>query len=104
MEIAIAGPGEVVIRFIDSKGRTLLQEKLTVSGSATVEGRRTIGLSVMTGSGRTPVAPVLARQSHPKQRVTFDGENPGGSCRKFLAISARTSPSFTSTHAKASCC
>jgi hypothetical protein len=46
MDIAIVGPGEVVIRFIDKKGQTLIQERLIVSGSPTVEGRRTIALSV----------------------------------------------------------
>lgn len=76
MEIAIIGPGEVMIRFIDQKGQTLIQEKLTVSGSPTVEGIRAIDLSVSTISGRVPLAPVLIRQSNPKQRVTFDSEIP----------------------------
>ena len=74
MEISIVGEGEVMIRFIDPKGRTLMQEKLAVSGSPTVEGRRTMALSVETRCGAVPVAPVLVRQSNPKQRVTFDGE------------------------------
>jgi hypothetical protein len=74
MEISIVGEGEVMIRFIDPKGRTLMQEKVSVSGSPTVEGRRTIALSVETTNGAVPVAPVLVRQSNPKQRVTFDGE------------------------------
>lgn len=76
MEIAIVGEGEVTIRFIDQKGQTLIQEKLVVSGSPTVEGRRTIDLSVETNSGSRPLAPVLIRQSNPKQRVTFDSEIP----------------------------
>jgi hypothetical protein len=76
MEIAIVGEGEVMIRFIDQKGQTLLQEKLVVSGSPTVEGRRTIDLSVKTTDGAVPLAPVLVRQSNPRQRVTFDGETP----------------------------
>lgn len=76
MEISIAGEGEVMIRLIDSKGRTLIQEKLVVSGSPTVEGRRIMALSVETTRGAVPVAPVLVRQSNPKQRVTFDGEPP----------------------------
>jgi len=82
MEIAIAGEGEVVIRFIDSKGRTLVQEKLVVSGSPTVEARRIIALSVETSSGGTLLAPVLIRQSNPKQHVTFDRENPSRFTRK----------------------
>ncbi len=81
MEIVIAGPGEVVIRFIDSKGETLVRETLVVSGSPSVEGRRTIDLSVGTTSGQRPLAPVLVRQSHPKQRVTFDSETPSASHR-----------------------
>lgn len=76
MEIAIIGEGEVLIRFIDRNGQTLMQERLMVSGSPTVEGRRTIDLSVKTIDGIVPLAPVLIRQSNPKQRVTFDGELP----------------------------
>lgn len=60
MEILIIGEGEVVIRFIDSKGQTLMQEKLVISGSPTVEGRRTLDLSVETTEGNTPLAPVFA--------------------------------------------
>jgi hypothetical protein len=52
MEIAIKGEGEVVIRFIDKTGRTLLQERITVSGSAKVEGRRMIDLSLNTTEGK----------------------------------------------------
>jgi hypothetical protein len=36
MEIAIAGEGELVIRYIDKDGRTLMQERLVVSGSPTM--------------------------------------------------------------------
>src|SRR5438067_5253494 len=82
MEIAIAGEGELVIRFIDSKGRTLMQEKLVVSGSPTVEARRIVALSVETSSGTALLAPVLVKQSNPKQRVTFDRENPSRFTRK----------------------
>jgi hypothetical protein len=76
MDIAIVGPGEVVIRLIDKKGQTLIQERLIVSGSPTVEGRRTIALSVKTTSGSVGLAPVLIQQSNLKQRVTFDSETP----------------------------
>ncbi len=76
MEISIIGPGEVVIRFIDSKGETLVQETVVVSGSPTVEGRRTIDLSVRTADGQRPLAPVLVRQGNSKQRVMFDGDTP----------------------------
>src|SRR5436190_1148823 len=76
MEIAIAGEGQVLIRFIDRKGRTLVQEKITVSGSPTVQAKRSIALSVETTGGALLVAPVLVQQSNPQQRVTFDGEQP----------------------------
>lgn len=46
MKIAIIGPGDVMIRWIDSQGETLVLETLTVSGSLTIEGRRTIALSI----------------------------------------------------------
>ena len=70
MVITIVGEGEVLIRFIDRNGQTLMQEKLVVSGSLTVEGRRTIDLAVKTIGGSVPLAPVLIKQSNPKQRVT----------------------------------
>ena len=76
MEITISGPGEVVIRYIDRNGRTLLQEKLVVSGSETVQAKRNIALHADTTSGRVLLSPVLVRQSNPHQRVTFDNENP----------------------------
>ena len=76
MVITIVGEGEVLIRFIDRNGQTLMQEKLVVSGSPTVEGRRTIDLAVKTIGGSVPLAPVLIKQSNPKQRVTFDNEFP----------------------------
>lgn len=82
MEIAILGEGEVVIRFIDSKGRTLIQEKVGVTGSPTVEARLTIALSVNTTGGAVPLSPVLVRQSNPKQQVTFDDESPSRFTRK----------------------
>lgn len=82
MEIAIFGEGEVVIRFIDQKGQTLIQEKLVVSGSPTVEARRIISLCVETTSGGALLAPILVRQSNPKQRMTFDGEEPSRFTKK----------------------
>jgi hypothetical protein len=82
MEIAITGEGEVILRFIDQKGRTLIQEKIIVSGSPTVQARRSIMLSVETTSGAMLLAPVLIRQSNPRQRVTFDREQPSRFTRK----------------------
>jgi hypothetical protein len=76
MEISIIGEGEVVIRFIDQNGRTLLQEKIVVCGSPTVEARRSIELSVKTINGARLLAPVLVRQSNVQQSVTFDREQP----------------------------
>lgn len=76
MEIVIAGEGEVLVRYINTAGETLLQEKLSVTGSPTVQGRRAIDLSIQTKFGFVPVAPVLVTQSHPSQRVTFDGALP----------------------------
>jgi hypothetical protein len=76
MEIAITGEGAVVIRFIDKSGRTLLEERITVSGSATIEARRIVDLSLNTTGGRALLAPVLMQQSNPEQHVTFDREIP----------------------------
>ena len=75
MDILIKGPGEVVICFIDSKGKTLLQERLRSSGSDTVSARRPVSLFMETRNGRIPVSPVLVRHSR-HQRVTFDGDEP----------------------------
>jgi hypothetical protein len=82
MEIAIVGEGEVIVRFIDRSGQTLMQEKLAVAGSPTVQARRIIALWADTASGRVLLAPVLVRHSNPHQRVTFDGEEPARFTRK----------------------
>lgn len=82
MEIAIIGEGELAIRFIDKAGQTLMQERLVVSGSPTMEARRVITLSLRTVNGTALVAPVLMRQSNPRQRVTFDGVAPARFTRK----------------------
>jgi hypothetical protein len=76
MEIAIIGPGEVIIRFIDRQGDTLLQERLVVSGPPAVQALRYVPLSIDTVGGPAEVAPVLASRSNRQQRVTFDGEDP----------------------------
>jgi hypothetical protein len=75
MEIVIKGSGETVVRFIDRKGKTLLQESIRVSGSKAVEAKRDVNLFVETLSGEVLVSPVLVRQSE-KQQVTFAGETP----------------------------
>ena len=104
MEIVAAGEGEVLIRYINAEGETLLQEKLVVSGSPTVEGRRAIDLSIQTKSGPVPVAPVLVTHSNASQRVTFDGALPSRftqqRCREIgcppkvikIAVSGRVAP------------
>jgi hypothetical protein len=76
MEIAIFGQGEVVIRFIDGHGQTLLQERLVVSGPSGVQALRYVPLSIGTVDGPADLAPVLTSLSNSKQRVTFDGEKP----------------------------
>ena len=76
MEIAIIGQGEVVIRFIDQHGDTLLQERLVVSGPPGVQALRYVPLSIGTVGGPVGVAPVLSSLSNRQQRVTFDGEDP----------------------------
>lgn len=76
MEIAIIGQGEVIIRFIDRHGNTLLQERLVVSGPPGVQALRYVSLSIGTVGGPAEVAPVLTSLSNRQQRVTFDGEDP----------------------------
>jgi hypothetical protein len=82
MEIAIAGEGELVLRFIDRAGQTLMQERLVVSGSPTMEARHVVPLSLSTVDGPSDVAPVLVRLSNPEQDVAFDGETPADFTRE----------------------
>ena len=86
MEIVIKGPGEAVICFIDSTGRTLMQERLRCAGSATIGARRPVSLVGQTRGGRIKLAPVLVASGE-KQQVTFDGEAPSSftkrRCRKI---------------------
>ena len=80
MEIEIKGEGELVMRFIDKTGQTLMQERLTVSGSPKMTALRVIELSLRTGEYDAAVAPVLVSQSNSAQRVRFDGVAP----QKFI--------------------
>ena len=82
MEIAVIGAGEVVIRFIDRHGRTLLQERLVVSGPPGVQALRQVPLSIGTVDGPAEIAPVITSVSNSRQRVTFDGEDPARFVRR----------------------
>jgi hypothetical protein len=81
MKIVIKGSGEATVRFIDRKGKTLLQESIRVWGSEKVEASRDIDLFVQTSTGEVSVSPVLVRQSG-KQHVTFAGEAPSAYTKK----------------------
>ena len=82
MQIAIAGEGELVIRYIDKDGRTLMQERLVVSGARAIQAFHVVPLSLRTVDGGTDVAPVLVSRSNPRQRVTFDRAAPAAFTRK----------------------
>ena len=82
MEIAIAGEGVLVIRYIDKDGRTLMQERLVVSGSPTMEARHLAPHTLETTSGEAHVAAVLVSRSNPRQRVTFDRQAPAAYARR----------------------
>jgi hypothetical protein len=75
MEIIINGPGEVLVCFINPQGKTLLQERLRISGSNGISARRPVNLGVETGNGHVEVSPVLTSHGG-AQRVTFDGQEP----------------------------
>jgi hypothetical protein len=75
MEIGIIGAGEVVIRYIDQQGQTLLQERLVIAGPPDVQALRNVPLSIGTVRGRAELAPVVASLGN-SQRVTFDGQEP----------------------------
>jgi hypothetical protein len=81
MEIAIAGEGEVVIRYIDKDGRTLMQERLVVSGSSTMEAWHLAPQALRTVNGVIDVAAVLVRRSNSRQRVMFDRQAPAAYAR-----------------------
>ncbi len=81
MEIVIKGLGEAVICFIDSAGKTLLQESLRSAGSDALTARRPVDLVVDTRNGRVELSPVLVSCGG-KQRVTFDGDNPAEVTRR----------------------
>ena len=82
MEISLDGEGEVLLRFIDAKGRTVLEERLVVTGSSTVGAKRIVPLELETTEGELPVAPVLVHRTNDLQRVTFDGQPPASWTRK----------------------
>jgi len=71
----------VVIRYIDKDGRTLMQERLVVSGSPTMEARHLAPQALRTVNGVTDVAAALVRRSNPRQRVTFDRQAPAAYAR-----------------------
>lgn len=75
MDIIAKGPGEVMVCFVDQRGKALVQERLRISGSDNVAARRPVNLFVDTSNGRIPVSPVLTSHGR-KQRVTFDGRAP----------------------------
>jgi hypothetical protein len=73
MDIVINGPGEVVVCFIDRRGKVLMQERSRISGSSDVSARRPVNLSLETRDWHVDVSPVLISQGG-KQRVRFDGQ------------------------------
>lgn len=82
MEIRIVGEGELVIRYIDQAGKTLMQERLLVSGLPSMEARHAAPLALRTMNGAAEVAPVLVQRSNPRQRVTFEGQAPAAFTRQ----------------------
>ena len=75
MDVVITGPGEVVVCLINRDGKTLLQERLQVSGSSRVSAHRPMDLVVETRAAKVPVSPVLISHGG-RQSVTFDGDEP----------------------------
>jgi hypothetical protein len=76
MEVTIKGAGEVVIRLIDAKGKTMMEQTMVASGSPTVEAKASVALELETDHGTVAVAPVLARCSNPRATIAFDGKAP----------------------------
>lgn len=82
VEIGISGDGEVVLRFVDKQGHTLLQERIVVSGPPGVLALREVPLTLETTNGPADVAPVVISVGGSEQRVTFDGEDPDAFVRR----------------------
>jgi hypothetical protein len=102
MEIAIIGEGEVIIRFIDQHGETLLQERLVVSGPPGVQALRYVPLSIGTIRGPAELAPVVISLSNSRQRVTFDGQDPARFARsRCKAIGCSAAVARDATRGKA---
>ena len=76
LKIAISGEGEVIIRFIDRLGQTLMQERLMVSGPPDVRALRYVPLTIGTTRGAAELAPVVVSIRGGEQRVTFNDEDP----------------------------
>jgi hypothetical protein len=76
VEVIIKGQGEVVFSLIDRTRKTLIQKKITISGSPNVQAKTDVPLIVETTDGEVPVAPVLVRQSNREQQITFDDCEP----------------------------
>ena len=82
MEIVIKGEGEIIIRFVNYEGKTLIERKIVTSGSETIQAKTNISLMAKTISGQVSLIPVLVYQSNLKQEITFEGENPSKFCEK----------------------
>lgn len=104
MEVTIVGEGELRIRLVDSKGRTMMDQKMVASGSPTVQAKALLPLELETADGQVPVAPVLAYQSNSRQAIRFDGQQPRRftltRCR-LIGCSPRLSQRIAKGYAKA---
>jgi hypothetical protein len=72
LEITIVGESEVVIRYVERNGQTLLQERLVVSGPPGVMALRHVPLSIGTVRGPVALAPVIMSTSA-GQSLAFNG-------------------------------
>ena len=82
MEMTIKGDGKLIVRLVDAKGRTMMEQQITATGSPTVQAKASVPLELDVGDGLAPVAPVLAYQSNARQKVRFDGQTPARFTRK----------------------
>lgn len=108
MEVAVKGAGELVIRLVNARGRTMMEQKIVASGSPTVQAKAIVPLEVETADGAVAVTPVLAHMSNPRQEVKFDGQQParfsktqcrriGGSTHLALRVARGTAPALAPT-------
>ena len=76
MKVEVFGPGAFYILLIDSKGETIINRNMEISGSKNIYTVFELDLAVQTIKGIVPVIPVFKGIENNKQKVLFDNDEP----------------------------